>query len=151
MLFAKFLIKRDSYAFHVARILLCALACLFSLLEANAQSVNAPIEGTVRDQTGAPVENAEVILKNAVSVISKSKTGADGHFKIDAAATQGVMLEVRAEGFASFERDFAAIQGSSGELIITLTPAPLSEQVTITATRPETRLGETAASIVALS
>jgi len=151
MLFLNFLIKRDSYAFFAARILLCVVACLFSLLEAHAQSANTRIEGTVQDQTGAPVTNAEVTIKNKSSVISENRTDADGHFKLDAATTQGVMLIVRAAGFASFERDFAAIHQSSDELIITLSPAPLSEQVTVTATRTETRLGETAASIVTLS
>src|SRR5436853_1311640 len=151
MLYMKPFIKRDSYAFVAARIFVCVLVCLFSLLEAHAQSANTQIEGTVRDQTGAAVVSAEVTLKNKSSIVSESRTDADGHFKLDATMIQGAILTINARGFAPFERELDAIQPPSSELTITLTPAPLSEQVTVTATRTETRLGETAASIATLS
>src|SRR5205085_1820636 len=53
--------------------------------------------------------------------------------------------------FAPFERKLAALKTNAQELVIVLAPSPLSEQVTITATRTETRLGDVAASITTLS
>src|SRR5438105_10983986 len=123
MLYSKPFFKQDSYALFAARIFLCVLTCLFSLLEAHAQTPNTHLEGTVQDQTGAPVANAEVTLKNKASIISENKTDTSGHFELDAAMTQGATLTVRAQGFASFESEIAAIHQSPDELIINLSPA----------------------------
>jgi outer membrane receptor protein involved in Fe transport len=151
MLYLKILIKRDFYAFFATRAFVCVLVCLCFLIAARAQSAGTLIEGTVQDQTGAPVASAEVILKNKSSLISEGRTDAGGHFKLAAPTIQGTTLVVRAQGFAPFNRELDTIQQYSSELIIMLSPASLSEQVTVTATRTETRLGETAASIATLS
>src|SRR4051794_27544613 len=102
--------QRDSYAFFAARSLVCLLVCLLPPFEARAQSTSAHLEGTVQDQTGAPVESAEVTLKNKSSVVSEGKTDADGRFKLDATAIQGATLSISARGFAPFERELAALQ-----------------------------------------
>ncbi len=129
----------------------CAFIFFLCFTTASAQSPNIQIEGVVQDQTGAAVGHAEVILKNGSAVIAESSTDADGRFRLETSTSSAATLSVRAEGFAPFESGLDAVQTNLLGLEIVLAPAPLSERVTVTATRTETRLGETAASIVSLS
>jgi outer membrane receptor protein involved in Fe transport len=140
----------NALPFSASRILACALCCFLWLSSSSAQSSVTRLEGIIQDETGAPITRAEVTLRNNSATIAESITDSDGRFKIDA-TTRDATLSVRAQGFAHFEGQLNAIQTNSLELNIVLAPAPLSEQVTVTATRTQTRLGETAASIVSLS
>jgi outer membrane receptor protein involved in Fe transport len=134
-----------------ARIFACTLSLFLCLTTANAQSSSTRLEGIVQDQTGAPIARAEVTLKNASVVITEETTDSGGRFRIEVATTRDTVLSVRAQGFAPFESKLSALQANAPHLEIVLAPAPLSEQVTVTATRTETRLGDTPASIVSLS
>jgi outer membrane receptor protein involved in Fe transport len=116
-----------------------------------AQTSTTHLQGIVLDQTGAPITRAEVILKNESIVIAEVMTDADGRFKIDADTSPDATLSVRAQGFAQFDSKLSTIQTNLLGMEITLAPATLSEQVTVTATRTETRIADTAASIVSLS
>jgi outer membrane receptor protein involved in Fe transport len=139
--------------FNAARILACALSLFLCLTAtARAQSSAAPLEGVVRDQTGAPIAGAEVkLLSKEAIVVAQTTTDADGRFSIVVAAAQVAILSIRAQGFAQSESALDGIQTSAPELVIILRPAPLSEQVTVTATRTEMRLADTPASVVSLS
>jgi outer membrane receptor protein involved in Fe transport len=134
-----------------ARIFACALTLFLCLTAAHAQSSSTHLEGIIQDQTGAPIALAEVRLRNAAAVIVEVKTDADGRFLLDVATMPDAVLTVRAQGFTNFESKLNEIQGDLLSLKIVLVPAPLSEEVTVTATRTETRLGDTPASIVSLS
>ena len=142
-----------SYAFFssVARIFACALCCFLCFATSHAQSSTSRIEGMVQDQTGAPIARAEVTLTKESVVIANAATDSGGRFQIDAATTMDATLMIHAQGFAPFESKLSTIQTNLLGLEITLAPAPLSEQVTVTATRTGTRLGDTAASIATLS
>ncbi|HWT02655.1 MAG TPA: TonB-dependent receptor [Pyrinomonadaceae bacterium] len=106
----------------------------------------------MQDQTGAAIERAEVILKSGSAVIAESITDSAGRFRLEVPTpADATTVSVRAEGFAPFESRRDAVQTNLLGLEIVLAPAPLSERVTVTATRTETRLGETAASVVSLS
>lgn len=122
---------------------------------AGAQALK--IEGVVIDQNGAPISGAEVM------VLAKSKDGspermtgsstrttADGRFSFNAPA-EPASLQVRASGFASLTRVVNSSDPDATHLRIILEPLPLSEQMTITAARTETRLADTAASVAVLS
>ncbi len=136
--------------FSAARIFACALWVLLCLNISTAQSSTTRLEGIVQDQTGAPIARAEVTLRNDAAIIAEEMTDTDGHFKIET-TTLDAILSVHAQGFAQFEGKLSAIQTNLLGMEIVLAPAPLSEQVTVTATRTEARLGDTAASIVSLS
>ena len=133
------------------RLFACTLLCLLCFTSPHAQSSTTHIKGIVQDQTGAPIARAEVTLVKESIVITEATTDSGGHFQIDAATMQDTTLTIRAQGFAPFESKLSQIQTNSPELKIALVPAPLSEQVTVTATRTGTRLGDTAASIATLS
>jgi outer membrane receptor protein involved in Fe transport len=109
------------------------------------------VSGIVLDQTKAPIPQAQVSLYAASSLIARADTDADGRFVFEAVRAAEGRLIVRAGGFASAERKWSATKGEAPPLVIVLTPAPLTEQVTVTATRTETRIGETPASIVTLT
>ena len=142
---------RVSLTFFIVRVFTCAL--LFSLYNASAraQSSITHIVGIVQDQTNAPISQAEILIKNQSGTIAETTTDSDGRFKIDADVKVFASLTIRAHGFAPFERRLDDIRTNAEELVIILAPAPLSEQVTVAATRTETRLGDTAASITMLS
>jgi outer membrane receptor protein involved in Fe transport len=138
-------------SFTAACIFAIVLSCAAGLSNANAQTPLTHFEGIVQDQTGAPIVRAEVALRNNAAVIARTTTDEDGRFRIAGAATEETVLSIQAQGFAAFERRLGVNQVKPPELKITLIPAPLSEQVTVTATRTETRLGETPASVISLS
>ncbi|HEX8847551.1 MAG TPA: TonB-dependent receptor [Pyrinomonadaceae bacterium] len=137
--------------FSAARLFACVLWCLIFFAQSHAQSSETQIAGVVQDQTGAPVARASVALRNATAVIAETTTNDDGRFEFQASSARDTTLTVSAQGFAPVEQNLTGVQTNGGRLLIVLAPAPLSEQVTITATRTETRLGDTAASIVSLS
>jgi outer membrane receptor protein involved in Fe transport len=128
--------------------ILCLFLCLTA---ANAQSSNTHLEGVVKDQTGLPIAHAAVTLRNDSNTIAEATTDSEGHFRIEVVVIEAAVLSIRAQGFAPFESKLGAAQASSQGLEIVLAPAPLSEEVTVTATRTETRLEDTPASIVSLS
>src|SRR5215207_4662849 len=110
------------------------------------------VRGVVVDENGSPVNGASVALTdNRMSGIIRIVTGADGRFDFGKARPAVFTLLVQAEGFGGFERRWEEGEWGGVELRIVLAPPALSEQVTVTASRTETRLGETAASVVVLS
>jgi len=121
----------------------------------SAQSSDAKVRGlggVVVDQNGAPVTGATVTLRETgPSSVEQSTTDARGEFDFDHAPSRGFALTVEARGFEMFERKVNGGEGSAAPLRVVLAPAAFAERVTVTASRTETRLGETAASVVVLS
>ena len=74
-------------------------------------------------------------------------TGPDGRFSVDVAEARDVTVIVRAGGFAEKQERVTDV---ARPLQIVLAPAPLLEQVTVTASRTEQRLGDIPASISVL-
>ena len=133
---------------------------LFSLLlvlslgfEASAwQAVKFKLEGRVTDQAGAAVSGAEVILQNGASNITSQVTKItddEGRFSFDEIVSASGTLIVRRQGFSPFERQVNLQQTTAVD--VTLAPASLAEQVTVTAERTATRVSDTAASVAVLS
>jgi outer membrane receptor protein involved in Fe transport len=125
------------------RALALALVLCFDSLAFQTQH---RIEGTVIDKTGAAVIGAEVTCASG-SFTAKQKTDAEGRFAFDVPAQSG-KLTVRAEGFVPLTREWSANDQS---LEITLDADPISEEVIVTAARTETRVSDTAASLILLS
>jgi outer membrane receptor protein involved in Fe transport len=106
------------------------------------------LEGTVRDQTGTPIAGAEVTLEAGPASLTQT-TNSQGRFYFQQIAASSGRLLVRAKGFAELEREWSAQKEAKLEIV--LAPAPISEQITVTAERTETRVSDTAASITLLS
>jgi outer membrane receptor protein involved in Fe transport len=134
-----------------ARLFACIICGLLFFSASHAQSSTTHIEGIVQDQTGAPVKGAEVTLRKESTVLAEATTDSGGRFQIETEAAREARLTVSAQGFTPLESRLSQSQTNWPEMKITLVPLPLSEQVTVTATRTETRLGDTAYSIATLS
>ncbi|HEX8688477.1 MAG TPA: carboxypeptidase-like regulatory domain-containing protein, partial [Pyrinomonadaceae bacterium] len=109
------------------------------------------LRGVVVDQRGAPVAGAVVMLVVRRSVdVTGAQTDAEGRFEFPGPAPFPFTLTVTAEGFgpAALRREEGEWKGE--ELRVVLLPPSYAERVTVTASRTETRLAETAASVVVL-
>jgi outer membrane receptor protein involved in Fe transport len=109
------------------------------------------VRGVVVDENGSPVEGATVFVTARTVVVGLTKTDAEGYFDFDTEYAFAFSLTVQAEGFGKFVRLWDKDEWSGGAMRIVLGPPALSERVTVTASRTETRLGETAASVVVLT
>jgi outer membrane receptor protein involved in Fe transport len=128
---------------------LIALAC--AQARAWDSTRQRTLSGVVIDQNNAPVAGAQVFMFGGGSVdASMAKTDAEGRFDLGMPSPRGFTLTVTAEGFAKYARVWKEGEWDGVPLRIVLAPPPLAERVTVTATRTETRLGETAASVVVL-
>lgn len=107
------------------------------------------IEGTVTDQTGAPIAGAEVTVSGRSSSV-KQLTNSVGRFVVDSVPKEGGSITVRAAGFNAFQRKWTPSDKDLFPLEVVLTPT-LSAQITVTAERAETRVSDTAASVAVLS
>jgi len=114
----------------------------------SAQTV--PVEGMVRDASGAVIANASVVLSSGSYQIA-AKTDASGRFQFpDVPSTSGT-VEIRREGFNPVRRTWNAGPALHVSLEIVLQPASAREQVTVSAARTEVRLSETPGSTILLS
>ena len=132
--------------------MICVFVITFSssvsaLQQSTTQS--GDIAGVVLDQNGAPVEGAEVTML-AQSATARTKTDATGQFHFTSVPLAVITLNITASGFAPVRRKLEPATEDTTQLRFVLLPAAISEQVTVAATRTETRIGETAASVVVL-
>ena len=127
---------------------LVAITIGLSTQAAALQNANR-IEGTVTDQTGAPVAGAKVTLTTKSTNVNQP-TNNIGRFVFDRAPVDGCTITVRAPGFNAFERKWTSADNDLSTLEVVLTPA-LWAQITVTAERTETRVSDTAASVAMLS
>jgi outer membrane receptor protein involved in Fe transport len=135
--------------------LVCA-CCLTTQAQTSAVTQSSGLRGVVVDQSGAPVAGASLTLRESGAArVERRTTDARGEFGFGRAPSQGFTLTVEAGGFEKFERvwkagEITADESNDSPLRVVLAPASLNERVTVTASRAETRLGETAASVVVL-
>jgi outer membrane receptor protein involved in Fe transport len=113
-------------------------------------AAGAPVSGVVRDQTGAVVTGASVVVKPASGTEHLALTGPDGRFAVEMPVEGDVTVIVRAGGFAEKSQQIG--NGDRGrEVEIVLEPATILEAVTVTPSRTEQRLGDVPASMTILS
>jgi outer membrane receptor protein involved in Fe transport len=120
------------------------LLCLMLTAPAPAQ-----ISGVVRDASGAVVPGASVIVRSAAGGEQRTTAGPDGRFALDASMSGDLTLIVRAIGFAEKSQPIRDAERGS-DLVILLAPATLLQEVTVTASRTEQRLGDVPASVSVL-
>ena len=110
---------------------------------AAAAQATQVISGVVRDGGGGLVSGAVVIARLAGGGERRTTTDANGQFTISVPAASSADLVVRSAGFAESRRSIP-IAGATplAAFEIVLLPAGVTEQVTVTATRGERRLGD---------
>ena len=107
------------------------------------------LDGVVRDSTGAPVPGSEVTLSNA-SFRATQVTDSDGRFHFDNLAIASGTLTVKTSSFAPVQQTWDARAQGSKTIEIKLSPSALRERITVTATRTEQRVSESASSVTVL-
>ena len=116
----------------IRKILVLIVVCLAARVSVGAEQGNGPIAGVVLDASGAPVPGARVTVEIKGRPARTSETGVDGRFSLDEGAGTEGTLRVRAHGFAE---SVTAFRASETTIRVVLQPRPLTESVTVTASR----------------
>ncbi|MBA2341150.1 MAG: TonB-dependent receptor, partial [Pyrinomonadaceae bacterium] len=134
-------------------ICICLLAAMPQQTRAQESgAAHRVVSGRVLDANRDPVARAEVTLSdNSTRVVSKTFTADDGNFSFNTFANGNLSLVVRAAGFQIYAQQIKVYDQGASAIEIILAPAPLAEAVTITASRIEKLLSETAASVRVVS
>jgi outer membrane receptor protein involved in Fe transport len=116
---------------------------------ATAKRQSSSIDGVVLDQASAAVAGAEVVLTTS-SLTQKILTDSGGHFHFDAPPGEIATLTITANGFTRVVKKINPANEETTHLRLVLAPAAIAEQVTVAATRTETRLSDTPVSVIVL-
>jgi outer membrane receptor protein involved in Fe transport len=127
----------------------CALAsaCIWTP-EARGQAVR--VEGAVLDASGAAVSGADVKL-TCHAFRETHRSDASGNFRFESVPGTTGALTISATGFVPKEVPWSVAAEGTVHVQIVLAVSGVSERVTVTATRTETRLDDTAVSGVVLN
>lgn len=109
---------------------------LFSSLFIFAQSDagSASVEGTVKDQNGAVVQGATVVVKNTEIGLERTvSTNTNGTFSAPVLPVGKYSVTVSANGFAEIRREAMLTVGETTSVDITLSPQGASVDVTVVA------------------
>ena len=116
---------------------------MIAVLSLLAALAGGTVTGVVQDASGAVVPGASITAR-AADGERRAVSGADGRFTIDTSDSGDVTLVVLARGFARKEQTVSARESN---IAVVLDPAELREDVTVTASRTEQRLGNVPASV----
>ena len=108
------------------------------------------ISGVVSDSSGSRVARARVSVGNGSSTVTRT-TDDQGKFTFASVRGRSGSIVVRAQGFAPLVRTFSTGDPDLAHLDLVLTPATVSSEITVTATRTPERLSDTAADVVILN
>ena len=135
---------------------LTAIFVLISLLAAAvvAQSSRGVLRGKVVDSRGAAVRDARIVLfYNGKVALRETSSNQQGEFGFDYLLPGEYALSVEADGLTQQGgvQPVRIIGGQQFTIAIPLTPAAIEDSVIVSATRTESRLGETPASVYVIS
>ena len=117
----------------------CVLAALISGLGAGtvlAQSVSGKLEGTVRDQAGAPIANAQVFI---VGTTFATTTNTDGYYFMNNVPIGTVTLQASFIGYKATQIDGLKIlsnQTATQDVTLEATPFEVEEITVVAAVNP---------------
>ena len=120
-------------------ILFCLVLTLaFAATTSFAQSTTATLQGTVTDQTGAVVPNADVKIVNpATNLVRSTKTDSTGNYLVPALPIGTYSIEVNASGLGRQVVTGLVLEvGRTVARNFTLKPAAVQETVSITGEAP---------------
>src|SRR6187431_3143265 len=120
---------------------------LWTVLTSTAAAQTSPTTGIVIDASGAPIAGATVAIESGGKTARTVDTGADGRFSLEESTDKSAVLRVRANGFAE-----SVVPLNSGDTLrIILYPRPLTESVTVTASRGAAGVDTAASSTIVSS
>ena len=104
------------------------------------------VTGIIRDTSGSPVAGATVLVRTISGAEERTTSRPDGRFDAAISTRGDIVVIVRAEGFAEHRQTLLTDAPRQG-LEVTLSPATLTETVTVTAARTEQLTRNVAASV----
>ena len=140
--FHRYLIRRFSFAITVLSLLISA-----SLgLRAQDSATTATLTGTVHDAAGAIIPGATITLRDLTTNQTRSvTTETDGSYRVSALAVGDYEVRAEAAGFAPYlNPEVTLALGRSTLLDISLPPAGVNAQVTVTDRPPALDTTQTA-------
>ncbi len=136
---------RDAiFTFRFARAALCLAGLLCCILAgapngaAQTAGTGGTLEGTVQDASGAAVPGAEILLRNVPTHQLRTLTAdSQGLFRVAELPVGRYDLQVEQAGFAPYRLSGVSVSvGQTVRLNISLSPAAVKSQVTVTAQPP---------------
>jgi outer membrane receptor protein involved in Fe transport len=124
-----------------------ALGCILLLGGGAAAARGATVRGVVEDSSGAPLSGA-VVRVLAQDSPGKIETDGRGRFEVSVPPRTAVSISVEKTGFRRGDRVLTA---GEPEVRIVLSPASVSEEVVVTATRTPMQLGDAPSSVRVVS
>jgi outer membrane receptor protein involved in Fe transport len=100
--------------------------------------IGASIEGSVVDESGLPVAGANVAVKEmSLTQTRTASTDEKGRFRVASLPIGTYELTIRKPGFAAYRREGVVVSlGQTARLVVTLVPAEVSTQVTVSTPLP---------------
>src|SRR5580704_921389 len=128
---------RSSWKSWTISLMLSLTGC-FMGLTMEAQSTTAEITGSVHDQSGAIVPNAEVVVTNkGTNEARKTTSAGDGLFTINLLPPGSYTVAVHSAGFKTFQvPDMTLLAGDSPRVDASLSVGETSQTVLVEATTP---------------
>ena len=130
----------------------CFFACVLLgvlLVPRIAKADGNRVAGTVTDSSGAAVPGVTVKL-TAGSYSATATTDSSGSFSFENVPASSGTLTISMKGFLAVEQLWNAV-GGIANLNVSLQPAPLNQQVVVTAARTPTPLEESPLSVIQLT
>lgn len=115
-----------------------------------AEAQTAQLAGTVKDVGGAVVAEATIELSSG-SFHATTKSDASGQFAFPQVQGGAGTLDATAPGFATAHQSWVVEGRTLLHIEIVLRPAPISQQVTVSAARTAIRLSDTPGSTILLT
>ncbi len=126
------------------------LSLVFGLLLSSVPGVHAgALSGSVQTSDGLPVPHLALTLRGPASSQS-ILTGPDGRYHVNGLASGEYAVSVQAPGFVLSPEPRVQVGDGEAVLDVTLAPAPVREQVVVTATRTEAAASTVGVTVSAL-
>lgn len=125
------------------------LLLAFSFI-ANSQTTTTALDITVKDTNGSVIPGAAVSVSSNGQLLRVAAAGGDGTVRIEKLPDGRYSVTVRAAGFPVAAREVTVTGSGPAVVDFQLSPGPLSETVTVTATRGQIASEDTAVPVSVL-
>ncbi|MBI2149891.1 MAG: TonB-dependent receptor [Acidobacteria bacterium] len=137
---------------HKAQILAAALwLILGSVAHARQTTNNRQVEGKVVDSQGLAISGARITVTEQQGGFRKTAVSTADQFRVDGLPAAAYDVLVEADGFATQTVTADLRNQPSASLEVRLEPATLAQEIIVSATRTEQRLGDIPASATVIS
>lgn len=122
-----------SGAVRAVALLLLFGVLFISVARAQSEAGSASLEGTVKDQNGAVIQGATVVVKNSETNLERTvTTDANGSFTVNVLPVGNYEIRTESAGFAGASAKAVLTVGETTPVEIVLAPQGANAQVTVT-------------------